>query len=186
MQIDVLTELRQNPRREELDRLVPLVYDDLRKIAHHHLARRKPGGTLTTTAVVHEAYLKLVDQSRAEVRDSQHFLALASIAMRHLLVDRARARVTAKRGGGRQPISLEETKMAADEQAEGLLALDAALQQLSSVSPRLANVVEWRFFGGMTEQEIAGLLGVTVRTVERDWAKARMLLRQQLDADVQR
>lgn len=180
---DVLAELRSG-RREALDALVPVVYRELRAIAHRQLGAR--GGahraTLATTALVNEAYLKLVDQSRAEWRDRAHFLALASVAMRHVLTDRARARVALKRGGERRPVTLEEHAVASDDAPEALLEIDDALRSLAEVDPRLARVVEYRFFGGLAEEEIAEVLGVTVRTVQRDWAKARMLLRHALGA----
>jgi RNA polymerase sigma factor (TIGR02999 family) len=178
--IDILTDLRSG-RRGALDRLVPLVYAELRAIAHRQLGARGWVGTLSTTELVHEAYLKLVDQSQAEWRDRAHFLALASVAMRHVLVDRARARVALKRGGGRRRLSLDEREISVDDQPEMLLQLDEALDRLAAAEPRLARVVECRFFGGLTEEEIAEVLAVTVRTVQRDWAKARMLLRRALE-----
>jgi len=177
---DLLTELRSG-RRGALDRLVPLVYEELRAIAHRQLAARWRGGTLQTTGLVHEAYLKLVDQSRAEWRDRAHFLALAAVAMRHVLVDRAKARLALKRGEGRAPIELNEAVVGVDDQADVLLQIEDALTRLAEVEPRLARVVECRFFGGLTEEEIAEALGITVRTVQRDWGKARMLLRRALE-----
>lgn len=176
---DVLTELRLG-RREAVDRLVPLVYEELRSIAHRQLALRGRGGTLATTELIHEAYLKLVDQSRAQWKDRAHFLALASVAMRHVLVDRAKARVALKRGGTRRRLSLDEQEIGLEDQPEALLQLEEALTGLAAVEPRLARVVECRFFGGLAEAEIAEALGVTVRTVQRDWAKARLLLRHAL------
>ena len=176
---DILEDLRHGGR-DALDRLLPVVYDELRAIAHRHLATPGRAGTLVTTALVHEAYLKLVDQSSAQWRDRAHFLALASVAMRHVLIDRARERASLKRGGARQRITLEEETIAVDDQADALLEIDDALEQLAEISPRLARVVECRFYGGLSEDEIAEALGVTVRTVERDWAKARLLLRRTL------
>ena len=178
--IDLLAELRAG-RRESLDRLLPLVYEELRAIAHRHLAARGGGGTLQTTGLVHEAYIKLVDQSRAGWNDRAHFLALASLAMRHVLVDRAKARLALKRGGAARRISLDDAEIPADDQPEAILQLHEALNRLAGVEPRLARVVEMRFFGGLTHDEIAVALGVTVRTVERDWAKARVLLRRALE-----
>jgi RNA polymerase sigma factor (TIGR02999 family) len=177
--IDVLDALHSG-RREAIDTLLPLVYHELRAIAHRHLAI-KQGGTLSTTALVHEAYLKLVDQSRADWNDRSHFLAVASIAMRHVLVDRAKAKATQKRGGDRRRITLDDNEIAADDQPEVLLQLHEALSRLAEKQARLARVVECRFFGGLTEDETAEALGVTVRTVQRDWAKARMLLRRALE-----
>ena len=177
---DVLTELRTD-RGASLDRLLPLVYQELRSMAHRQLAARGRGATLQTTALVHEAYLKLVDQSRADWRDRAHFLAVASIAMRHILVDRAKARLASKRGGAQRHVTFDEQEISPDEQPEALMQLDEALQRLGELEPRLVRVVECRFFGGLTEDEIASALGLTVRTVQRDWAKARMMLRRALD-----
>jgi RNA polymerase sigma factor (TIGR02999 family) len=178
---DVLTELRSG-RLESLDRLLPLVYEELRAMAHRQLAARDRGGTLQTTALVHEAYLKLVDQSRADWRDRAHFLAVASIAMRHVLVDRAKARVALKRGGEFRRITFDEQAIGVDDQPDALVQLDEALERLGEVGPRLVRVVECRFFGGLTEDENAEALGLTVRTVQRDWAKARMMLRRALES----
>ncbi len=175
--------------RDDLDHLVPLVYQELRTIAHRHLAAR--GGvngsasTLATTALVHEAYLKLASGGSGgggAWRDRPHFLAVAAVAMRQILVDRARARASVKRGGGRARVTLDDDALAADDQPEALLEIDDALQRLAEVAPRLARVVELRFYGGLSEEEIGAALDVTSRTVERDWAKARMLLRRALDA----
>jgi RNA polymerase sigma factor (TIGR02999 family) len=176
---DLLNDLRAGDRAS-LDRLVPLLYEELRAIAHHRLGSQPRGGTLETTALVHEAYLKIVDQSRADVRDRAHFLALASLAMRHLLVDRAKARATVKRGGARWHLTLDEENISANDQPEAMLELDEALTHLAELEPRLARVVECRFFGGMTEEEVAEALGLTIRTVQRDWAKARVVLRRML------
>ncbi len=177
--LQALEELRSGGQAA-MDELLPVVYQELRAIAHRHLTMRSPGATLATGELVHEAYLKLVDQSNAQWRDRVHFLALASVAMRHVLVDRAKARVAFKRGGQRRSITLDEDVVAVADQAESLLEIDDALDRLADVEPRLARVVECRFYGGLSEEEIAEALGVTVRTVERDWAKARMLLRRSL------
>ena len=179
-QSDLLNDLRSGSR-ESVDRLVPALYAELRAIAHRQLAFRAQGATLATTALVHEAYLRIVDQSQVDVHGRAHFLALASLAMRHVLVDRAKAMATLKRGGGRWRASLDADEVAVDDQPEALLHLDEALTELAVMSPRLARVVECRFFGGLTEDEIADALGVTARTVQRDWAKARMLLRRALE-----
>jgi len=178
---DVLRELRSDTQTA-LDRVVALTYQELRAIAHRRLAARGRGGTLSTTALVHEAYLKLVDQSRAGWQDRAHFLALASLAMRHVLVDRARERSTLKRGGARRHITLDDEALAVEDQPEALLQLTEALDRLATVEPRLARVVECRFFGGLTEEETAAALGVTTRTVQRDWVKARVLLRRVLES----
>ena len=165
-----------------LDDLVATAYEELRAIAHARLAWRGAGGTLSTTALVHEAYLKLADQSPSKWRDRAHFFAVASLAMRHVLVDFAKARVTLKRGGARRRITLDDDAIAVDDQADALLQLDDALGRLAAREPRLAKVVELRFFGGLAEDEIAESLGVTVRTVRRDWVKARVMLRHVLES----
>jgi RNA polymerase sigma factor, TIGR02999 family len=179
--MDVLAELRVG-RRDTLDRLVPLVYDELHAIARRQLSRRDVGGTLSTTGLVHEAYLKLVDQSRVAWRDRAHFFALVAVAMRHVLVDRAKARCAMKRDGGLYRIPLYDEQIAACDQPEAMLQLSDAIDKLEAIEPRLARVVDCRFFGGFSEEEIAAALGITVRTVQRDWAKARMLLRRALEA----
>ena len=166
--------------RESLDQLVPLVYRELRTIAHRHLHSSGNQDTLNSTALVHEAYLKLGNGAAPTWQNRAHFFALASLIMRQILTDRARARVAEKRGGIRQRVTLEENTIAINDQAESLLQLDDALSRLADVSPRLVRVVEFRFFGGMSEEEIASVLGITTRTVRRDWDKARLLLRHAL------
>jgi RNA polymerase sigma factor (TIGR02999 family) len=166
--------------RDSLDRLMPAVYEQLRAIARRQLALREHGATLSTTGLVHEAYLKLADHSRIAWKDRGHFFAVASVAMRHVLVDRARARLAQKRDGGLWRVTLDDEFIAGDGQPEALLELHDAIDRLAAVEPRLASVVECRFFGGLSEPETAEALGITTRTVQRDWAKARMLLRQAL------
>lgn len=183
---DFLTELRQG-RREAMGRLFPLVYEELRRIAHRQLGPNPADPTLGTTALVHEAYLRLVDQTRTRWQDRAHFFAVGAMAMRQILVDHARQRGAAKRGGGRRPISLDEfspdkTLPTADDQAVALLDLHDALTRLAEVDERLSRVVECRFFGGLTEEETAEALGVTARTVRRDWTKAKGLLYEALSA----
>jgi RNA polymerase sigma factor (TIGR02999 family) len=179
--IDELAEADGIPR-DALDRLMPLVYDHLRVIARNQLAKREDGegGTLSPTGLVHEAYLKLSDQSNVAWNDRAHFFALASIAMRHVLVDRAKARLAQKRTGALQRVTLDNEQIPDDDQPEALLDIDDAVERLAAVEPRLARVVECRFFGGLSEEETAEAIGVTTRTVQRDWAKARMLLRRAL------
>jgi RNA polymerase sigma factor (TIGR02999 family) len=167
---------------DSLDDLVATAYEELRAIAHARLAWRGAGGTLSTTALVHEAYLKLAGQSPSKWRDRAHFFAVASLAMRHVLVDFAKARVSLKRGGTRHRITLDDDAIAVDDQADALLQLDDALARLAAREPRLAKVVELRFFGGLAEDEIAESLDVTVRTVRRDWVKARVMLRHVLES----
>ena len=164
-----------------LDDIVTLTYDDLRAIAHRRLAAHARGGTLSTTALVHEAWLRLCGSPNVRWNDAAHFLALASMAMRHVIVDRARERTALKRGGDRVRITLEEDVLALEAQPDAILQLDEALGRLAELEPRLAKVLECRFFGGLTEPETAEALGVTVRTVQRDWVKARVLLRRLLE-----
>jgi RNA polymerase sigma factor (TIGR02999 family) len=171
-----------NDRRESLDQLMPVVYEHLRLIARRQLAMRERGATLSTTGLVHEAYLKLADQSRAAWSDRGHFFALASVAMRHVLVDRAKARLAQKRGGASYRVTLDDEQVPVEDQPETLLDLNEAVDRLAAQEPRLARVVECRFFGGLTEDETAEALGVTTRTVQRDWGKARMLLRRALSS----
>lgn len=163
-----------------MERLFPLVYDQLRGIAHNALRRERTDHTLATTDLVHEAYLKLVDQTRVQWADRKHFFAIASKAMRRILVDYARRHATAKRGGDRRPVTLDESAMTVDDRADTLLALDEALDRLEHLEPRLARVVECRFFAGLTENETAEILDMTDRTVRRDWVKAKGWLYQEL------
>ena len=163
-----------------LDRLVPLVYEDLRRVAHRHLDREGGGHTLQTTALIHEAYLKIAAGGSVSATSRAHFLAIAARAMRQVLVDYARKRKAAKRGGGVISVTLGDEPRPADASAEDLLALDEALEQLG---PRQRQVIECRFFGGMEEKDIAAALGVSERTVRRDWVKARAWLYQSLYPD---
>jgi len=158
------------------------VYHELRRAARRELSVR-PSDTLSTTALVHELYLKFSRAQRADWRNRSHFLSVAAVAMRHILVDRARRRTADKRGGPQRQVTLEDNLIGTDTQAESLLELHEALDQLALIDERLARVVECRFFGGMTEQETAEALGVTERTIRRDWIKARGLLYQALGAE---
>ena len=169
--------------RSEFDRLFASLYDELRRVAHRHLRDRSPGQTLDTTALIHEAYLRMVDQSQAEWADRAHFFAYASRAMRAVLVDYARRRGAAKRGGNAPRLSLDDRDLAVEEQGEFLLALDDALTRLAGLSERLARTVEYRFFGGMTEEETAAVLQVSDRTVRRDWLKAKAWLYAELSGE---
>ena len=176
---DLLLEAR-NAKHEAMDRLFPLVYDQLRRIAHHQLQDERTGHTLGTTGLIHETYFKLVDQSRVEWRDRAHFYRVASMVMRRILVDYARRYRRLRHGGGLVRVALDERaeaiEAAEDEQGERLLAVEDALGRLAAVQPRLSQVVECRYFGGLTDQETAEALGMSVRTVQRDWAKARAWL----------
>lgn len=162
----LLLDARQGPR-EELDRLFPLVYSELKAIAHRRLQAERADHTLNTTAVVHEAYLRLVDQTRVEWADEKHFFSVAAMAMRRVLVDHARKHLAAKRGGGRTAISLDPAELSVEDRAETLVAIDRALDRLARLDERLSRVVECRFFAGLSEEETARVLDVTPRTVRR-------------------
>jgi len=178
----------RNGAPDAMDRLAPLVYEQLKRIARRQLRAEPAGHTLSTTALVHEAYLKLVDQTRAEWQDRGHFFAVASGAMRRILVDYARRYRAARRGGGDddapvRPISLDNTEIPAAERADALVALDEALERLGRLDERQARVVECRFFGGLSEAETAAALGISQRTVAREWVTARGWLYQELRRD---
>jgi RNA polymerase sigma factor (TIGR02999 family) len=161
---------------DAFDRLIPLVYDDLRAIAHRRLRLERADHTLNTTAVVHEAYLKLVDQASATWRDRAHFYAVSARVIRHLLIDYARERKAVKRGGGSILLPLDEQLAGEPPRTIELLALDEALAELGRKDERLEHLVECRFFGGMTMQDTAETLGVSLSTAERDWRRARAYL----------
>jgi RNA polymerase sigma factor (TIGR02999 family) len=166
-----------------LERLFPMVYEELRSVARRQLRRVVPGHTLSTTALVHEAYLKLLGSMPIALNDRAHFLSVAARAMRQVLTDHARRHQAGKRGGGWHRVELNESRIAVDTQADTLVALDRALARLAVLDERLSRVVECRFFGGMTEEEIAIALSVTTRTVRRDWVKARLWLYDELYGD---
>jgi RNA polymerase sigma factor (TIGR02999 family) len=161
--------------------LFPLLYEELRRIAHRELSGERDGHTLCTTALVHEAYVKLSDQTRAQFASRAHFLAVAAQAMRRILVTHARKVRAQKRGGEWRRLDLDQVDIPVDDRAEALVALDDALRQLAKLNPRLSQIVECRFFAGMTEEETASALGVTERTVRRDWVKAKGWLLRDLE-----
>jgi RNA polymerase sigma factor (TIGR02999 family) len=179
-EVTALLEAWGNGDRAALDRLMPIVYGELRRLAHRELLREAPGRTLSTTAVVNEAYLRLVEQDHAKVESRRHFLNLAAQMMRRVLVDEARKRGAAKRGGGAKRVSLDEIPEPGREADAGLLALDEALERLEGLDPRLSRVVELRYFAGLTFEEAAGALGVSVTTAWRDWNTARAWLYDRL------
>jgi len=156
-----------------------LAYDELRRLARRQLGSAPRGRTLVTTVLVNEAFMKLVRRP-VEVQDRAHFFALAARAMRQIIVDHARERGAHKRGGDRFPTSLDADAIAIDDVAQELVDIDDALGRLQQVDPRLAQIVEWRFFGGMTEDEVGDALGITARTVRRDWQKAKAFLYREL------
>jgi RNA polymerase sigma factor (TIGR02999 family) len=163
-----------------LDRLMPLVYDELRRVAHHYMRREHPGHTLQTTALVDEAYLRLVDQTHTHWSSRAQFFAIASQLMRRILVDHARSHLYAKRGGGARKVALDEVAVLSPERGADLIALDDALQCLSSVDPRKSRIVELRYFGGLSVEETAKILGVSAITVKRDWLVAKAWLRREM------
>lgn len=166
-----------------LERLMPLVYDELRRLARHYMRRERPGHTIQPTALVNEAYLRLVEQQNVPWQSRAHFFGIASRLMRQILVDYARARNYRKRGGGGQQVSLSEAAGAVGGRAAELLALDEALVSLAALDEQQARVVELRYFGGLTIEEAAEVLGVSHATVERDWRAARAWLRREMSQD---
>lgn len=164
---------------QALDQVLPLVYDRLHQLAHQRI-RNEPGGSLNTTALVHEVYLKLVDMPHCRVHDRGHFLALASRVMRHLLVDHARARKAAKRGGGLAPSRLEEAMCIADADLDAVTGLDNALRKLESMDARQSRILEQRYFGGLTLEQTADALDVSLATVKRELRSARAWLATEL------
>ena len=166
--------------RAALDRLMPLVYQELRRLAHRQMRRERPGDTLQTTALVNEAYMRLVDYERVQARDRSHFLSIAAQAMRRVLIERARARRSDKRGSNPQRVPLEDAAEVSDERAAELVALDDALDALAAFDPRKARLVELKYFGGLTIEETAEALGVSAPTVERDWRTARIWLHREI------
>jgi RNA polymerase sigma factor (TIGR02999 family) len=183
-QSEITTLLRdaRNDQRTSgaMEQLLPLVYEDLRRIAHRELGGERTGHTVSTTALVHEAYLRLVDQRHTEWGDRAHFFGVAARAMRRVLVDYARQHRAAKRTGALKQVPLDDSALVVEERADLLLGVDEALTRLATLDERLSRVVECRFFGGLTEDETAEVLGVTSRTVRRDWIKARGWLHQEL------
>jgi RNA polymerase sigma factor (TIGR02999 family) len=166
--------------RSAFDELVPMVYNELRRIARNHLRRTNRGATLDTTGLVHEAYMKMAGQKGMRAEDRGHFLAIAARAMRQVIISRARARLASKRGGGEVPVTLDEERVGSEEQAEWLLDLDRVLEALREKDQNLARTVECRFFAGLSEEETAEALGVSLRTAQRNWMRARAWIRSEL------
>jgi RNA polymerase sigma factor (TIGR02999 family) len=177
---ELLISLRDGDRRA-LDELVPLVYNELRRIARGKLRYERRGHTLNTTALVNEAYLKLVQVDRMEWRSRAHFLAISAQVMRNILVSHARHRKRVKRGGGAPHVSLSEVADFPAGEADRILDLDAALDNLAALNPRHSRIVECRFFGGMTIEETATVLGVSAATTKRDWVVLRGWLQRELE-----
>jgi len=169
-----------NGDKAALDRVITLVYQELRRVARREMRRQRPGDTLQTTALINEAYLRLVDYARVRPRDRSHFFAIAAQAMRRILIERARSRRSAKRGSGAQKVSLDEAADVSNQRAANLVALDEALTNLAAIDPRKAEIVELKYFGGLTIEETAEVLDVSTPTVERDWHMAKIWLHREI------
>lgn len=176
---EILTEITQGDQRN-VDRLMTKVYTELLRIASYYLAPEDPGNTLQPTALVHEAFVRMVDQRNVEWQGRAHFLAIAAQMMRRVLVDHARSKKRLKRGGGRQRLSLREDATISRERDADVLAVEEALTKLAELDPLQARIVEMRFFGGMTVDEVAEVLGLSKRSVERHWTVIRAWLRREL------
>ncbi|HXS02434.1 MAG TPA: sigma-70 family RNA polymerase sigma factor [Pyrinomonadaceae bacterium] len=170
----------QHGDQSALDELYPLVYDELHRLARRYMSRERKGHTLQTTALINEAYVRLVGQKNVHWANRSHFFAISAQIMRRILIDHARRHAYAKRGGGAQQVSLEEAAVVTPDQSGELLRLDEALKSLAEMDPRRSQVVELRYFGGLNNEEIAGVLNVSENTVTRDWNMARAWLYQQL------
>ncbi len=178
-------ELMRAGDAQAMDRLLPLVYDQLRILARSQLRREDTGGTLGATALVHEAYVRLTEREKLSPKDRSHFFAIAAQSMRRVLIDQARARKRQKRGLGAVPLQLDDVDaLLTIEAADELTALDEALDRLAKANARAALVVERRFFGGLTLEETAETLGVSLKTVHRDWLLARAWLRKEIADDM--
>ena len=169
-----------------LDELYPLVYDELHRLARRYMSRERKGHTLQTTALINEAYVRLVGQKNVHWANRSHFFAISAQIMRRILIDHARRHAYAKRGGGAQQVSLEEAAVVSPDQSGELIRLDEALQSLAEMDPRRSQVVELRYFGGLNNEEIAGVLNVSENTVTRDWNMARAWLYHQLTGCLKR
>jgi RNA polymerase sigma factor (TIGR02999 family) len=166
-----------------LDKLFPLVHPELHRLAHHYMSRERPGHTLQTTAVLNEAYLQLVDNSQAVWQGRTHFIAAAAQIMRHIMVDHARKHQSLKRGGGALKVTLDEGALITETRAQELLDLDAALERLAVQDARKSQIVELRYFGGLTVEETAQFLKLSQRTVEREWTAAKAWLYRELSEE---
>jgi len=182
-QSDELTQLLHswsNGDDQALDKLIPLVYAELRKLARRHMGRENSDHTLQTSALINEAYLKLIDQQSVQWQNRAHFFAVAAQVMRHILIDHARAHRFAKRGAGAVKVSLDETAVLTDERASELVALDDALTSLASFDSRKSRIVELRYFGGLSIEETAEIMKISPVTVTREWRAARAWLRREM------
>lgn len=172
-----------NGSQDAFKQLFPLVYEELRRLAHRYMTKERPGHTLQTTAVVHEAYLRLIDQKHVHWQNRAHFFAIASQMMRRILITHAQNHAYAKRGGGALKVSLDEAAVLSQERASDLIALDEALKGLTAIDPRRSQVVELRFFGGLSNEEIAEVLNISTNTVTRDWSVAKAWLHREMSKE---
>jgi RNA polymerase sigma factor (TIGR02999 family) len=169
-----------NGDKTALDKLMPLIHEELRRLAHHYMSRERSGHTLQTTALVNEAYLRLVNRKGVHWQNRAHFFAIAAQSMRSILVDHARALAYAKRGGGATKLSLDEAMIVSQERAAEVVALDEVLKELASFDPQQSRIVELRFFGGLTIEETAEVLDLSPATIKREWSTAKAWLYHEL------
>ncbi len=170
-----------NGDKAALDKLMPLIHEELRRLAHHYMSHERPGHTLQTTALVNEAYLRLVNRKGVHWQNRAHFFAIAATLMRSLLVDHARSHAYAKRGGDARKITIDEAMIVSQERAAEVVALDDVLKQLANFDPQQSRIVELRFFGGLTIDETAEVLGLSPATIKREWSTARAWLYRELN-----
>lgn len=178
-----ISQLLESVRNGDADAaytLMPLLYNELHRLAMHYMRNERPGHTLQATALVNEAYLKLIDQREANWESRSHFIAVAAQVMRNVLIDHARGRQRVKRGGLQQKVPLEDVVLISEEQSDDLIALDTAMRRLSEIDERQSRIVELRYFGGLTVEQTAEVLGISPKTVKRDWAVARAWLHREL------
>lgn len=172
-----------NGSQAALEKLMPLVYEELHRLAHRYMGHERPGHTLQTSGLVNEAYLRLIDQNRVQWQNRGHFFAIAAQMMRRVLVDYARNRQYAKHGGGARRVSFDDARMFSPDRASDVVALDEALNELAAFDPRKSQIVELRFFGGLSIEEAAEVLNVSPGTVMRDWTLAKAWLRRAITGD---
>jgi len=178
-----ISQLLDSVRKGDADAaftLMPLLYNELHRLAMHYMRSERPGHTLQATALVNEAYLKLIDQREANWESRSHFIAVAAQVMRNVLIDHARGRQRVKRGGLQQKVPLEDVVLISEEQTDDLIALDTAMKRLEEIDARQSRIVELRYFGGLTVEQTAEVLGISPKTVKRDWAVARAWLHREL------
>src|SRR5437588_6147845 len=170
-----------NGDKAALDKLMPLIYDELRRLARHYMSRERPGNTLQTTALVNEAYLRLINRKHVHWQNHAHFFAIAAQLMRSILVDHARSHAYAKRGGGARKIALDDAMAVSQQRAADVVALDDALKRLAEIDPRQSRIVEMKFFGGLTIEETGEVLGLSPATIKREWSTAKAWLYHELN-----